>query len=104
MKQEANATILDLNETTTRCIANKYEPKNKEKILEKKKNIEKEQKEENKRATKEHIAQTAQSTNRSEKNKEQGISNNKKARGGREQERVSQISYAMNVDQKNIKM
>ena len=62
--------------------------------------------------TTEHIAQTTQSTNGSEQNKEKRFNNITSTRvckarttGGREQERVitDQLCYAMDVDQKNIK-
>ena len=52
MKQEANATILDLNETTTRYIANKYEPKNKDKILETKIKVKTRKEKEHRKRTK----------------------------------------------------
>ena len=80
-KEEANIAIQDLNETT-RYIAWEYESK-KQRIninsQDKTYNIiakEKEQKGNLLNAvTTEHIAQTTQSTNRSEKNKEQRVNN-----------------------------
>ena len=80
-KEEANAAIQDLNETT-RYIAKEHEPKKQRVNIDNQDKIhtntgkEKEQKSNPlNRATTEHIAQTTQSTNRSEQNKEQRVNN-----------------------------
>ena len=100
-KEEPNTAIQGLNETT-RYIAKEYEPKKQRKNIDKQEKIhtntakEKEQKSKLlNTVTTEHIAQTAQSTNRSEQNKEQGVNNiittrmgKGRTTGCREQERV----------------
>ena len=100
-KEEANTAIQDLNETT-RYMAKEYQPKNQKINIDNQEKIhtnkakEKEQKSKLlNTVTTEHIAQTTQSTNISEQNKEQGINNiittrtgKGRTKGCREQERV----------------
>ena len=107
-KKEANAAIQGLNETT-RYIAKEYEHKKQRINIDNQDKIhtntakEKEQKSNLlNTVTTEHIAQTAQSTNRSEQNKEQRVNNiittrigKARTTGCREQERVitDQLCY-----------
>ena len=79
-KEEINTAIQDL--TTTRCMAKEYEPKKQTINIDSQEKIhtntakEKEQRSNllNTVAT-EHIAQTTQSTNRSEQNQEERVNN-----------------------------
>ena len=116
-KNEANAAIQDLNETT-RYIAKEYEHKKQRINIDNQDKIhtntakEKEQKSNLlNTVTTEHIAQTTQSTNRSEQNKEQRVNNiittrmsKVRTTGCREQERVitDQLCYGCGSKERKI--